>query len=58
MLSIPLIGGSWRIDRGSEVIEDYRKRIVVGPDSPILAFKASRDRYINLPSQARYAGLP
>lgn len=46
------------MDRDNKVVEDYRQRIIVDPDSPILAFKASRDRYTNIPSQARYAGLP
>jgi hypothetical protein len=41
-----------------EVVKDYRQRIIVDPDNPILAFKASRDRYTNLPSQEKYAGLP
>jgi hypothetical protein len=41
-----------------KVAEDYRERIIVDSDNPILAFKASRDRYANLPNQRRYAGLP
>lgn len=41
-----------------EVAEDYRQRIIVDPDNPILAFKANRDRYTNLPNQSKYAGLP
>lgn len=40
------------------VVEDYRQRILVDANSPLLAFKASRDRYTNLPNQRRYAGLP
>lgn len=43
------------IDWAEKVVEDYRERLIVDPDNPILAFKASRDRYI---SQSRYAGLP
>jgi len=46
------------INRETKVVEDYRDRIIVDWDNPILAFKASRDRYINLPKQAQYAGLP
>jgi hypothetical protein len=46
------------IDWEKEVEEDYRQRIVVDRDSPILAFKANRDRYTNLPNQRAYAGLP
>jgi len=42
----------------TKVVEDYRGRIIVDCDNPILAFKASRDRYTNLPKQAQYAGLP
>jgi hypothetical protein len=46
------------IDWREEVVEDYRQRLIVDPDSPILAHKANRDRYNpNLPNQARYAGL-
>lgn len=41
-----------------KVVEDYRERIIVDPDSPILAFKANRDQYTNLPQQREYAGLP
>ncbi len=43
-----------QINWDKKVVEDYRERIIIDPDSPILAFKASRDRY-TLPS--RYAGL-
>lgn len=46
------------INWSKKVVEDYRERIIVDPDSPILAFKASRDRYTNLPNQSKYAGLP
>ncbi len=41
-----------------KVVEDYSERIIIDPDSPILTFKASRDRYTNLTSQKEYAGLP
>lgn len=40
------------------VVADYRERISIDGDSPILAFKANRDRYTNLPNQKYYAGLP
>jgi len=40
------------------VVEDYRERIIVDPDSPILALKASRDRYIDPSRQKQYAGKP
>lgn len=46
------------VNWGPEVVEDYRERIIVDPDNPILASKANRDRYTNLPNQAKYAGLP
>ena len=41
-----------------QVSANYRDRIIVDPDNPILASKANRDRYTNLPSQAKYQGLP
>lgn len=41
-----------------KVVEDYRRRILVDANNPLLAFKASRDRYTNLPNQRDYAGLP
>lgn len=41
-----------------KVVRDFRKRIIVDANNPILAFKASRDRYTNLPNQAKYAGFP
>ena len=28
------------------VAEDYRRRIIIDPHNPTLAFKASRDRYV------------
>ena len=46
------------INWGKKVLENYRERIIVDPDNPILAFKASRDRYTNVPSQKKYSGLP
>jgi hypothetical protein len=46
------------INRDDIVAEDYRERIIVDPDNPILAFKANRDRYTNLPRQKQYAGRP
>lgn len=46
-----------RIDWSDKVAADYRSRIIVDPDSPILAFKANADRYTRR-SQVGYAGLP
>ena len=46
------------INWSDKVAQDFRKRILVDANSPILAFKASRDRYANLPNQSQYAGLP
>lgn len=46
------------VDWNEKVVEDYRERMIVDPDNPILAFKASRDRYTKAPKQSRYAGLP
>lgn len=43
-------------DWTDKVATDYRTRIIVDPDSPILAFKANRDRYTW--RQPTYAGLP
>jgi len=45
------------IDWADKVAADFRSRIIVEPDSPILAFKASRDRYTR-GNQPSYAGLP
>jgi hypothetical protein len=45
------------IDWSDKVATDFRSRIIVEPDSPILAFKASRDRY-KRGTQPSYAGLP
>ena len=46
------------VDWTDRVAPDYRSRIIIDAENPILAFKASRDRYTNLPNQAKYAGLP
>lgn len=44
------------VDWTEKVATDYRSRIIVDPDSPVLAFKANRDRYTQrFPT---YAGLP
>jgi len=45
------------IDWSDKVAADFRSRIIVEPDSPILAFKANRDRYTR-GTQPSYAGLP
>lgn len=45
------------VDWSDRVAADFRSRIIVEPDSPILAFKANRDRYTQ-GSQPSYAGLP
>lgn len=44
------------IDWSERVATDFRARIIVDADSPILAFKASRDRYTR--RHPKYAGLP
>ena len=46
------------MDNDSRVVEDYRERIITDLDSPILAFKASRDRYIDPSGKKQYAGSP
>jgi len=46
------------VDWSDRVAPDYRSRIITDAENPILAFKASRDRYTNLPNQVKYAGLP
>ena len=46
------------INWDENVIKDYRKRIIVDPNNPILAFKANRDRYTKSGNQSVYAGLP
>jgi hypothetical protein len=45
-------------DWSQKVAPDYRTRIIIDGNNPILAFKANRDRYTNLPNQLKYAGLP
>jgi len=45
------------VDWSDKVTLDFRTRIIVEPDSPILAFKANRDRYTQR-SQPSYVGLP
>jgi len=45
------------VDWSDKVAADFRSRIIVEPDSPILAFKANRDRYTQ-GTQPSYAGLP
>lgn len=44
------------IDFKERVVWDYRKKIITDKDNPILAFKASRDRYS--PAQKEFAGRP
>jgi hypothetical protein len=45
------------IDWSDKVATDFRSRMIIEPDSPILAFKANRDRYTQ-GTQPSYAGLP
>jgi len=45
------------IDWSDTVASDFRTRIIIEPDSPILAFKANRDRYTRQ-TQRIYQGLP
>jgi len=45
------------VNWSDKVAADFRSRIIVEPDSPILAFKANRDRYTR-GTQPSYAGLP
>jgi hypothetical protein len=45
------------IDWSDKVALDFRSRIIVESNSPILAFKANRDRYAR-GTQPSYAGLP
>ena len=47
-----------KFDLSDKAVSDFRQRIIVDPNSPIIAFKASRDRYTKLPRQAGYAGFP
>lgn len=44
------------IDFEEKVESDYRKRIIIDRDNPVLAFKASRDRYTR--KQGKWAGYP
>jgi hypothetical protein len=45
------------VDWSDKVASDFRTRIIIDPDSPILAFTANRDRYTQ-GIQPNYAGLP
>jgi len=45
------------VDWSDKVAADFRTRIIVDPHSPILAFKANRDRYTRQ-IQPSYEGLP
>jgi hypothetical protein len=45
------------VDWSDKVAPDFRSRIIMEPDSPILAFKANRDRYTRQ-TQPNYEGLP
>jgi len=45
------------VDWSDKVASDFRARMIVEPDSPILAFKANRDRYTQQ-MQPSYEGLP
>ena len=45
------------IDWSDKVAADFRSRIIVDPDNPVLAFKANRDRY-GQRGHPVYAGLP
>ena len=45
------------VDWSDKVASDFRTRIIIEPDSPILAFKANRDRYTRQ-TQPNYEGLP
>lgn len=40
------------------VTEDFRERIIVDANSPLLAMKANRDRYTNKGNQKEYTGKP
>lgn len=42
----------------NDVLRDFRQRIIIDADNPILAMKANRDRYTQLPNQKKYAGMP
>jgi hypothetical protein len=45
------------VDWSDKVASDFRTRIIIERDSPILAFKANRDRYTRQ-TQPNYEGLP
>ena len=45
------------VDWSDKVADDFRTRIILDADNPILAFKANRDRYTPS-SQRSYSGLP
>jgi len=45
------------VDWSNKVATDFRARIIIEPDSPILAFKANRNRYTRQ-IQPSYKGLP
>lgn len=45
------------VDWSDKVASDFRTRIIIEPDSPILAFKANRDRYTRQ-TQPDYEGRP
>lgn len=47
-----------RIDWSDKVVRDFRQRILVDSNSPILAFKANRDRFCQTRRQEKYAGMP
>jgi hypothetical protein len=45
------------VDWSDKAASDFRTRMIIEPDSPILAFKANRDRYTRQ-TQPNYEGLP
>jgi hypothetical protein len=45
-------GFDWR----ENVVKDYRDRILVDPDNPILAQRANKDRYTSPKNRSEYAG--
>jgi len=46
-----------QVDWSDKVARDFRCRILVDSNSPILAFKANRDHYYRMGTQSNYAGL-
>lgn len=46
------------IDWNNQVEKDFRRRILVDADNPILAFKANRDRFCGSRVPEEYVGLP